>query len=358
MNANNAFYNKSFPADSPHVSAVPSAELPVGNNRKQPPPPPTQPDINKTEVSYWIRQLFTPAGIMGLLFCFLQLPILFVNSYILAIRFEQMFHTPGTPLFTLTVGSIYREVTDFDIFGLLVSVIIMGLAAAYAFTRLNADFKAQFLKNIALAGWILLAVFEVVVSGVGAAATGGGMANAILSAMMAAGIVTVEGVFGIFVVDYFLIPLSLSLFWTLALPFNFIKHQMLKFREKRKANVPGRLAKKAEREAERKKKSAAREAAKELKTSEKQQKKADKQLKKQGKVLAKQEKSAEKKRKRENGKKIYILPVLASALQEAIFTPLDNLDNLIFKRIPARIGKLFNRNKKSENKEEYIHEIY
>lgn len=236
---------------------------------------------------HYFRTVFAIPGMMGLFFSFLQLPVLAINSYLLSMRFEVIFRTPGMPLFTVNLWGWYREISEYDIFGLLISTGIMAAAAAFAFGWFNRNKTSSLILYTALAGWVTLAVFEVVVSVYGGIATDGSVVNALLSGLLALGIVAVEGLFGVFVIDYFLAPLCLSVLWALAIPLQFLGAVWRALRHKLRAGAP------------------ARREAREARRHQREQRAADKP-------------------------RSHRLATFLRALDEALFQPLRTLDRFVY----------------------------
>lgn len=239
------------------------------------------------------RELFSAKGMIGFLFSFLQIPVLLVNSYILAIRFEVIFNSPGMALFTLNIMGWMREVSEYDVFGLLVSLGIMGSAAAFAYALLNRRTASPLITYTSLPAWIALATFEVAVSLYGAlAATEGHWINATLSALFAFGMVLLEGLFGVFAIDYFLVPLFLAVLWTLSLPFQLVSSGIGKLTAKWAASAPERAARRGLRQ--------------QLQEQRKAQKPAN---------------------------RVNLLGVLLLAIYQAVFQPLNKLDRFVSQKL-------------------------
>lgn len=238
------------------------------------------------------RELFSAKGMIGFLFSFLQIPVLLVNSYILAIRFEAIFNSPGMALFTLNIMGWMREISEYDVFGLLVSLGIMGSAAAFAHTALHRRAASPLITYTSLPGWIALATFEIAVSLYGGIATDGHWINAALSALFAFGMVLLEGLFGIFAIDYFLVPLFLAVLWTLSLPFQLVSSGIRKLAAKWTASAPERAARRGFR--------------RELRAQRKAQK---------------------------SNNRVNPLAVLLLAVYQAVFQPLNKLDRFVSQKL-------------------------
>jgi hypothetical protein len=124
----------------------------------------------------------------------------------------------GQPLFWFTLWGWQREITEFDLYGVLVSLSQMVVASASDQVRLEGE-KHLVLRLIALVALLSLVSFEV-----GASFYRGlmlaGPWNASLSAALALGVATMECIVGVFLLDRFLIPLLLAMLWTITAPFH------------------------------------------------------------------------------------------------------------------------------------------
>src|SRR5712692_484119 len=72
--------------------------------------------------AWWWQRFLSPRGMLGLILLLVEVVILVVNSYLIAVNFEVIFDHPGQPLFVLTVLGWEREVTVFDLYGVLISL--------------------------------------------------------------------------------------------------------------------------------------------------------------------------------------------------------------------------------------------
>jgi hypothetical protein len=154
----------------------------------------------------------------GLLLGPLQVPIVLINSELLAGTFETILDRPGTPIMVLDLFGWVREITNFDLYGLLISLLQMTAAAAI---HLAWDDRER-LRLVFVAG--LIAALSLVSFEVGASLyrgwkMDGDVINALLSGVWALGIATAESAVGAPLIDRFLLPLLLAVLWSVAAPF-------------------------------------------------------------------------------------------------------------------------------------------
>ena len=164
--------------------------------------------------AWWWQRFLSPRGMLGLLLSPFELVILLINSYLIAVNFEVIFRHPGPPLFVLTVWGWEREVTIFDLYGVLISLAEMISASAY---HLEADDRHSLVRQSALVALVSLVGFEVGT----AVARGwlmGGPENAIFSGLFALGIAASAIAVGILVFDRCLVPLLLAMVWSISSP--------------------------------------------------------------------------------------------------------------------------------------------
>lgn len=171
---------------------------------------------------FWWKRLLTLKGMAGFVFSPLQLPILIINSYIIALNLETVFARVPPPLFTLTIWQWEREVNIFDLYGLLCSLGQMITASLLdQVVKQERGKEARWFQT--LLAWITasalvsLVAFEVG-SSIYRGSVLGGTSNAALSGALAAGVAALEIVVGIFILDFFFLPLFLALLWFLATP--------------------------------------------------------------------------------------------------------------------------------------------
>lgn len=167
----------------------------------------------------WFRQLFSPKGVIGFLFGLLLLPTLAANSYWLAIKLEKICRASTMHIFTLTLTGKNWNITAGEALSLLIGLDIAATAAAFRCAKLNLQEDSSLMTCAALSSLIALAVFEVAISFHGSMAGEENLVNASLSALLAFGMVTLSGVFGVFTIESFLIPLLLANIWILLFPF-------------------------------------------------------------------------------------------------------------------------------------------
>jgi len=176
---------------------------------------------NKKETaSYWWGKVSSAAGMFGLLMTPLLLPILAINSYIIALNLEVMFGQASEALFTMSFLGWEREITLLDLLALLCSLGQI-IAASVSFKTRKAAESDRWLTNlgrVSMAALLVLLSFEV-----GSAFYRGfemsGSENGLLSAGLALGVGVITAAVGIFVIDQFVIPLLLALCYTVAAPF-------------------------------------------------------------------------------------------------------------------------------------------
>lgn len=164
--------------------------------------------------AWWWQRFLSPRGMLGLILLLVEVVILLVNSYLIAVNFEVIFDHPGQPLFVLTVLGWEREVTVFDLYGVLISLAEMISASAY---HLESDDRHSLVRRSALVALVSLVGFEVGT----AVARGwhmGGLENAIFSGLFALGIATSAVAVGILVLERCLVPLLLAVLWSLSSP--------------------------------------------------------------------------------------------------------------------------------------------
>jgi hypothetical protein len=180
-----------------------------------PVPPPTVPEET---AGHWWKRLFTPGSMFGLLVGPLQIPILLINSYLLAATLETILDRPGTIIITGNFWGWERDITDLDLIGALISLAQMITASAIYLVQQERQ-RCWQLLTLALIALPSLMAYEVGASGWRGQLLEGGAWNGALSSLLALGIAATEAVVGIFLIDRFLIPLLLAGLWSLALPF-------------------------------------------------------------------------------------------------------------------------------------------
>lgn len=183
--------------------------------------PQKEPYAKEETAAWWWRQVLSVKGIFGLLLCPLQVPILLVNSYIIALNLETIFQFAPPPLFWFRALGWEREVTIVDLYGLLCSLGQMISASIYQQMRLDEEKPNTRLRNrvgtMAATALISLMAFEVG-SSLYRGRIQAGLENAVLSGLLALGVAAVEVLVGIYLIDWFLVPLILA-FLPVAAPF-------------------------------------------------------------------------------------------------------------------------------------------
>lgn len=180
--------------------------------------PPAPPPAAAEMAWHWYKRLFTPAGMFGLLLGPLQVPILLINSELLAGTFETILDRPGTPIMVLALFGWVREITNFDLYGLLISLLQMTAAAAIHLAWDDRD-RLRLVFVAGLIAALSLVSFEVGASSYRGWKMEGDVVNALLSGVWALGIATAESAVGALLVDRFLLPLLLAVLWSVAAPF-------------------------------------------------------------------------------------------------------------------------------------------
>lgn len=164
--------------------------------------------------AWWWQRFLSPRGMLGVLLLLVELVILLANSYLIATNFEVIFGHPGPPLFVLTVWGWEREVSVFDLYGVLISLMQMISASAY---HLESDDRRSLVRRSALVALVSLMGFEIGT----AVARGwhlGGLENASFSGLLALGTAACEVAVGIVLLDRCLVPLLLALLWSISSP--------------------------------------------------------------------------------------------------------------------------------------------
>jgi hypothetical protein len=160
----------------------------------------------------WGGKLLTPAGFLGLLSAPVEAVILLLNSYILAMGLSLAFGQQPTPWFTFSIGTYYRDVTLFDVAGLVLTLCDFLAGAVVLAGRVGDDDERHRIPPlvcaVATVVLVLVTVFAVGV-GVWAGYLTHGPAGAALRGLLAAGMVAVGVLIGYLVVDRFLVPLAL-----------------------------------------------------------------------------------------------------------------------------------------------------
>jgi hypothetical protein len=192
----------------PAVEAVVQAEPPA-------------PAVVEETAGHWWKRLFTPAGILGFLVTPLQVPILVINSSLLAVTLETILNRPGFPLLPLNLFGWERDITDLDLIGVLISLGQM-IAASALHLAWHERQRFWLVFGLALTALPSLVAYEVGASVYRGWQVEGDPRNAGLSGLIALGIATLEGAVGILVIDLFLIPLLLAVLWSVAAPFRAI----------------------------------------------------------------------------------------------------------------------------------------
>lgn len=164
---------------------------------------------------YWWARLLSREAALGAILALLQLPIITINSYVLALRLEMLLGNAGAPLFLLSLLGWEREITLFDVVGCLISLIQIVSAAAFA----NQQGRFAWPKLAALGAWLLMMTVEVALSVYSGLANDGLVHLAFLNGVLAGGLALADSLIGLYCIEYFAIPLALAVGWTLALPF-------------------------------------------------------------------------------------------------------------------------------------------
>jgi hypothetical protein len=166
---------------------------------------------------WWWSQVLSGRAVLGAIFLPLQLVILVINSYVLSIRLEVVLGRAGDTLFDLTILGWTREITLFDIVGLLISLIQIIAAAAFVHSkRRSGTLNGASLSALsALLCMILLEVSLSVLSGI---AEEGPAWIPALNGLLAMGLALTDSLCGVFVIEYLMVPLTLSIAWSLASP--------------------------------------------------------------------------------------------------------------------------------------------
>jgi hypothetical protein len=188
---------------------------PLQEETAEPQEPPEDPASQPKRATWWWHRLLSREAMVGLLLLSVELPILIVNSYLIAISMEVIF--PNSPLLLGEIklwGWWERSITVFDLYGVLISLAQMVTASV---CHLTGDNKRSLVWLSSMCGLLSLIAFEISL-----ACRRGflleGEINAYLSSLLAMGIATTEVAAGILIIDYFLVSFLLTLFWTLTAP--------------------------------------------------------------------------------------------------------------------------------------------
>jgi hypothetical protein len=170
-----------------------------------------------TAAYYWQR-LLTPGGMFGLFAgAVCEVPLLAVNSDLVARTLETVFDRFGNPIFPLMLYGWERTITDFDLIAGLISISQM-LAASSLHLSWEARKRQWGICGLSLVALGSLVSFETGAAVYRAFKIDPNLSNALLSAGAALGISSVECIVGVFAIDRFLLPLSLALLWTVGSP--------------------------------------------------------------------------------------------------------------------------------------------
>jgi hypothetical protein len=209
----------------PPQEAPPEPELPQEAPASQP-----------KRMAWWGQQLVSHEGMLGCLLTPLEGVVLVVNSYVIAISLEVIFHHPGAPLFEINIVGWERIVTVFDLYGLLISL-AQSIGASVCYQA--AEHKRSMVWICAMAALTSLVAFEVGTACYRGLLLGGSV-NACLSSLFAFGIAMIHVVVGIRVIHSFLVPLLLTFLWLPLAPFCLVfewaKRRRRKYRELRSGN--------------------------------------------------------------------------------------------------------------------------
>jgi hypothetical protein len=166
---------------------------------------------------WWWSQLLSGKAVLGALFIPLQLIVLVINSYVLALRLEVLLNRVGDPLFTLGTLGWDREITVFDIVGCLISLIQVVAAAAFAHA-LSRKERFTWPSIAALGAWLMMMTVEVMLSFLSGLSAGGALWAAVLNGLLAGGLALTDSLFGIYIFEHLAIPLALAIAWSIATP--------------------------------------------------------------------------------------------------------------------------------------------
>jgi hypothetical protein len=200
----------------------PPSRPPTGAVVVQVAPPVTTVPAEET-AGHWWKRLFTPMGMFGLLVGPLQIPILVINSELLAATFETVLDRPGTVIMVINIFGWVREITNFDLYGLLISLGEMTAAAALHLAWHERQ-RLWLVFGLALTALLSLVAYEVGASIYRGWIVDGSLQNAGLSGLLALGVAITGATVGAPLVERFLIPLLLAVLWSLATPCRAIAH--------------------------------------------------------------------------------------------------------------------------------------
>lgn len=164
---------------------------------------------------YWTLRLLSMPGLFGLFAGPVQLPVLLINSHLLAATLETVLDTSGVPLLPLNIAGAEYVITNMDLIGLLIS---LGQMLAASGLHIGWHKRLWFIFGLALLALPSLIVFEVWASFQRGLLLDGSFRNASLSALQSAGIATLSAAIGCYFLDHFLIPLALAVLWAMVAP--------------------------------------------------------------------------------------------------------------------------------------------
>lgn len=177
--------------------------------------PAIEPTDAEATAWHWWKQLLTLQGMLGLFAGPVQVPILVINSSLIAATLETVLQTSGMPLIPVNIAGWEREITNLDLIGLLISLGQMLSASAL---HLSWHKRLWFPWLLALVALPALGIFEVWASFERGWVLEATLHHAALNALQALGMAALAAVVGCFLIDCFLLPLVLAVFWSLAAP--------------------------------------------------------------------------------------------------------------------------------------------
>jgi len=177
--------------------------------------------------AHWYQKIAIPPWFVGLVAVALVTPMIAFNADLVGLAFEVLNNQGGNPWWILTLFGQDVRVTDYYAYGLLFSLLLAFLAAAFWAARdLNeTKSRARFIKGVSLFNVLVLVTLEVVLRAhVGWVV--GGMWKALGHGLLALATAGAEVTAGILALHYCIIPLLLwvlsSIHYVLDWPFRAI----------------------------------------------------------------------------------------------------------------------------------------
>lgn len=185
-----------------------AAAVPVMKRKSEIGPP-----APEETAGHWWRQVFRPLALLGALLLPLQAVVLVGNTHIVAQTLSIVLDQVPEPLFIFKLLGWSREVSMHDLYALLIALGQFVFAATAGHGILTGK-SPRWLTLAALAGWVVLGGYEVGASAYRGYLVEGNLSAAALSAALALGLVLMEAVCGVLILDLFVLPLLAAVAWS------------------------------------------------------------------------------------------------------------------------------------------------